>query len=73
MQYDEVARHFHRVPFRPLRIRMVSGQEYKVRTPESIVSRRYAGFLVERDIIETVALEYIEAIAPLGKNGARRR
>lgn len=73
MQYEEVARHFHRKPFEPLIVRMVSGTEYRVRTPESIVGRRYLAFLMPDTTIEVVALEYVEAIRPLKSNGGRKR
>lgn len=72
MQQAEVRRHFQRVPFEPLLVRMVSGTEYEVRTPESVISPRYASFLVEGGLIEVVALEYIEAIRPLDGRRARR-
>lgn len=73
MQRDEVKRHFLRMPFTPLLVRMVSGHVYRVRTPESVVTDRFASFIVERGLIEVVALEFIEAIRPMDSNGSHRR
>ena len=73
MRYEEVQRAFGRKPFQPLLVRMVSGVEYRVRTPESIVSPRFAAFLLTDGTIETVALEYVEAIRALTRNGGRRK
>lgn len=72
MRFEEVHRAFKRQPFQPLLVRMVSGSEYRIRTPESIVSPRFAAFLLPDGTIETVALEYIEAIRPLGSDGRVR-
>ena len=71
MRYEEVRRAFGRRPFAPLVVRMVSGVEYSVRTPESIVSPRYAAFLLDDGTIETGALEYIEAFRPAPKPARR--
>ncbi len=71
MRHEEVNRAFQRRPFQPLLVRMVSGVEYRIRTPESIVSPRFAAFLLHDGTIETVALEYIEAIRSMVRNGRR--
>ena len=77
MQFAEVARQFGQKPFQPLMVRMVSGTRYRVNTPETIVSHRFAAFLLPDGTIATVALEIIEEIRPLAaaarKNGNGRR
>lgn len=65
MQYEAVREHFKKQPFIPLKVRTVGGQEYRVTSPENIVSRRVAVFLTERGIPDYIALEFIETITPL--------
>ena len=65
MRYEEVRRTFAHRPFQPLCVRMVSGVEYQLRTPENIVSPLFAAFLMDDGTIEFAALEYIEAIRPM--------
>ncbi len=72
MRYGVVRDAFARRPFHPLVVRVVGGTEYVVRTPECMVTPKYAAFIVKGGIIETVALEYIEAIRPSNGNGAAR-
>ncbi|MBI3268009.1 MAG: hypothetical protein HYZ53_03235 [Planctomycetes bacterium] len=73
MRFEEVRQALQRRPFQPIMVRMISGTEYRVTTPESIVSPRFAAFLVKGGLIETVALEFIEAIRPLQAAGNGRR
>ncbi len=77
MRYEDIARIFRERPFRPLRVRMVSGTVYDVKTPESIISPRFAAFLLPDGFIANVSLEFIEEIRPLNgrtrRNGSRRK
>ena len=73
MQFDEVVWHFHQRPFKPLLVRMVSGTQYRIQNPESIVGRRSVAFLLPDGAIEVVALEFVEAIRPLHGNGSAGR
>ncbi len=72
MRFEEVKHELRRVPFRPCIVRMVSGTEYRVTNPETIVSPRFAAFLLPNGVIEVAALEYIEAIRPSNGSGKRR-
>ncbi len=72
MRFAEVRKAFDSRPFQPLLVRTVSGYEYRVTTPESIISPRYATFLLKGGIHATVALEYVGEIRPLPKKRASR-
>ncbi len=78
MRLEEVRQAFAARPFQPLQVRMVSGHEYRITTPESLISQRFATFLLTGGIHATIALEYIEEIRPLlrskrSRNGRRPR
>lgn len=72
MRFEEVRRIFDTRPFQPLQVRMVSGYNYRVTTPESIISPRYATFLLKDGTHVTLALEYVEEIRHLPKARATR-
>jgi len=72
MRFEEVRQAFGTRPFQPLLVRRVSGYEYRITTPESLISPRYATFLLKDGIHATIALEYVEEIRPLAKGRSAR-
>ncbi len=73
MKYESIRKMFGQTPFRPLIVRMLSGVEYVVTTPESIVTPRDTAFIAKDGGVELVATEFIEAIRPRPSNGSRRK
>jgi len=79
MRFEEVHRAFGIRPFHRLLVRIVSGYEYRVTTPETLISPRFATFLLKDGTHAPIAIEYIEEVRPLptirgrrARNGRRR-